>query len=335
MQTTDAVTSNDQYAFGARVTLSCHGRTSLSAQQVWSGLDDYLALQGIVAHHADTPLETGPVEETGSGDDYLALQRILAHHADTRLETGPGKSANGIGATIAFDFMNGVVREVLIEKDDVNYVWRISMPEANTLFSFFEGTARIDSMDVSGCDVSYSIDCILASPDRATRAAIIDHPTPPGPTRVDELARFVLERDGVVGQITFPVACPIERLWGVVGSWGDVSWINGAKSTEVTATDRRVVYFEDGTRIDERMWSRDEKTHTLVYEPLGGPMPVRMYLGTLRLEDIGRHRTQVTYTHRFIAKDGLNPSDVKTALAAAFRARFAWVQKRFAVSGAK
>lgn len=41
------VTSNDQCVFGARVTLSCHGRTSLSAQQVWSGLDDYLALQGI------------------------------------------------------------------------------------------------------------------------------------------------------------------------------------------------------------------------------------------------------------------------------------------------
>ncbi len=289
--------TDDKYAFGAHVVLRWPGRTTLSAPQWWSGFDD-----------------------------YLALQRILANHDDTRLD--PSKPANGIGATITFAFMGGTTGEVLIEKDDVRYVWRIQMPEQNALFSYYVGTARVESEDETGCDVSYGIDCVLASEDRATRQKIIDQPTPPGPTRVDELARFVLERDGLTSQFTFPVQCAAEKLWAIVGNWADVSWVHGARSTEVTG-DRRVVIFEDGTRLDERMWSRDDAKKTLVYEPIGNPMPVRMYLGTLSLEATGPSTTQVTYTQRFMPKDGLHGDDVKRGLAAAFRQRFAWIQSRY------
>jgi hypothetical protein len=296
-----ANTSTDKYAFGAHVILRWPGRTSLSAAQWWSGFDD-----------------------------YLALQCVLANHTDTKLVAG--SPPNGIGATIAFEFMGGTTREVLIEKDDVNFVWRINMPDTNALFSSYVGTARVESEDATGCDVSYAIDCVLVAKDRETRMKIIDQPTPPGPTRVDELARFVLERDGVKSSFTFPVACGADALWAVVGNWGDVSWVHGATKAEVTGPDRRTVFFDDGTHIDERMWSRDDAKRTLVYEPLGSPMPVRMYLGTLTLEETGPGQTQVTYTQCFVPKDGLRGEDVKRALAEAFRARFAWVQKRFAVT---
>lgn len=291
----------DRYAFGAHVKLRWPGRTSLTPAQWWSGFDD-----------------------------YLSLQKVLANHTNTRLETGAGQPANGIGATIAFDFMGGVTREVLVEKDDVSFVWKISMPEPNALFTFYEGTARIDASDATGCDVSYGIDVVLASQDEATRRSIIDQPTPPGPTRVDELARLVLERDGLSNTFTFPVATDIDSLWAVVGNWRDVSWVQGAKEAELSPPDRRTIYFADGSKLSERMWSCDTKTHTLVYEPLDGPMPVRMYLGTLSLQSTGTHKTQVTYKQTFIAKDGMDPVQVKTSLASAFRQRFAWVQQRFA-----
>jgi hypothetical protein len=54
-----------------------------------------------------------------------------------------------------------------------------------------------------------------------------------------------------------------------------------------------------------------------------------MYLGTLRLEATAPDTTQVTYTQHFIPKDGLHGDDVKRALAAAFRQRFAWIQSRY------
>lgn len=292
--------TEDKYAFGAHVILRWPGRTTLSAAQWWSGFDD-----------------------------YLSLQRVLANHEDTRLETGPGKPANGIGATIAFEFMGGTTREVLIEKDDVRYVWRINMPETNALFSYYVGTARVESEDETGCDVSYGIDCVLVAEDRATRQKIIDQPTPPGPTRVDELARFVLMRDGVTSQFTFPVRCSADKLWSIVGNWSDVSWVHGARGAEVTGPDRRVVFFDDGTKLDERMWSRDDASKTLVYEPIASPMPVRMYLGSLHLESTGPSVTQVTYTQHFMPKDGMRGEDVKRALAGAFRQRFAWVQSRY------
>ena len=298
---------DDQYAFGAHVRLRWPGRTTLSAAQWWSGLDD-----------------------------YLALQRILANHEDTRLVTRDGQPENGIGATIEFSFMGGTTQEVLIEKDDVNYVWRIKMPEPNALFSFYEGTARIESIDERGCDVSYGIDCVLVAQDEAKRRAIIDQPTPPGPTRVDELARFVLERDGVQNQFTFPVAAPLDALWARVGNWGDVSWVHGATGAKVTSPSMRTVSFADGSSIAERLWSLDEKTHTLVYEPLASPMPVRMYLGTLTLQALeGGAATQVTYTQRFMPKEGLQRDVVRASLAEAFRARFAWIQNTLAPSLAK
>jgi hypothetical protein len=298
MPTTNT-TPIDNAAYGARVQMSWPGRTTLSARQWWSGFDD-----------------------------YLALQRVLADHEDTVLERG--RPANGLGATIAFEFMGGTMREVLIAKDDVRYIWKISMPEPNPMFLCYEGTARIDAADDAGCDVSYSIDFVLASTDRAARLAILNQAVPPGqPTRVDEVSRFVLNRDGVRNQFTFPVDCPLDQLWAVVGDWSGVGWVQGASKAEVLPTGRRLVTMEDGTRFEERLWSRDDQTCTLVYEPIMGPMPVRMYLGTVQLQAISGTSTQVTYSQVFIPKDGLDPMTLKGQLADGFRGRFRWIQQKF------
>ena len=297
--TTDDTKQIDQGAFGARLQMSWAGRTTLSAPHWWSGFDD-----------------------------YLALQKILANHDNTVIE--PGRPANGIGATIAFDFMGGVTREMLTSKDDVNYKWKISMPEPNAMFLFYEGTASIDSIDATGCNVSYSIDFILAATDRAAREAVLNQKAPEDqPTRVDELSRFVLNRDGVRNEFTFPVNCPLDQLWAVVGDWSSVAWVHGAKSAEVLPNGRRTVTMDDGVSFQERLWSRDDKTYTFVYEPIEGPMPVQMYLGTVSLRAISATVTQVTYSQVFVPKDGVDGGTLKVQLAAAFRERFAWIQKAF------
>lgn len=290
----------DPYAFGARVKRQFPDRTPLSARQWWSGFDD-----------------------------YFAMQKVLGKHDDTVLESGPGKPPNGIGATIAFAYMGGVTRETLVLKDDVNYVWKIATPEANPTFSFYEGTARIHAEDAEGCDVSYTIDFVLTETDRALRQALIETPLPKGPTRAAEVGRFVLHRDGVRNQFTFPVECPLEKLWAAVGNWEDVSWVQNAVGVEVLPSDNRVIRFADGSALEEVLVSLDKETHTLTYEPVKPNMPVRMYHGILQLEATGPGTTQVTYTQVFIPKDGLDPVAVRAQLGDAFRSRFAWVQKTF------
>ena len=98
--------------------------------------------------------------------EVIALNEpmAVARHGVNQCRPSPGDEVLvfgagpiGLGATIAFDFMGGVTREVLVEKDDVSFVWKISMPEPNALFTFYEGTAPIDASDATGWHV-YSMD---------------------------------------------------------------------------------------------------------------------------------------------------------------------------------
>jgi hypothetical protein len=289
----------DPFAFGAVITREFPDRTPLSARQWWSGFDD-----------------------------YFAMQKVLGKHDDTTLD--PSKPQNGIGATISFAYMGGQTREVLDMKDDVNFLWKISIPEANATFSYYQGTARVHAEDPEGCDVSYAIDFTLTAEDRDVRQALIETPIPKGPSRANEVSRFVLGRDGVRNSFTFPVHAPIETLWAAVGDWNSVSWVQNATGVELLPSGARRVLFAGGTEMEETPVSIDATTHTLVYE-VNAParMPVRMYHGTVHLEATGPSTTQVTYTQLFIAKDELDPQVVRKALATSFCARFAWIQQAF------
>lgn len=300
-QVTVAPAGDDKYAYGTRVKITQLEFVPLSASQFWSAFDS-----------------------------YLPLQAALGGHGETRLETGPGKPAEGPGATIVFfGEAGGVTREVLLTKDDVNRIWSIGVPGGNTMFTSYTGTASIVSESADGCIGSYAFEVVLASPDPLTRKGILDQTGAFATGRVVEAARFVLHRDGIKVEYTLPIHTPIRELWRAVGDWGNVSWVNGATRAElVTPTIRRIIN-ADGSSTEERKVSANDETHTLVYEIYGGAMPVRMYQGTVRLDQTGEDTTQLTYNQQFIPRDGLDPNVVRAQISAAFLQRMAWVQKKF------
>lgn len=291
-----------KYDFGTKITIKVSEFVPLSVRQFWS-----------------------------SFDSYLELQRAIGGHGKIELEMVSGKPEEGIGATVMVtDDRGGVTREVLIEKDDVNCTWKIDVPTGNSSFSQYQGTASIESETADGCMVSYTFEAVLASPDRITRKGLIDQSSvPPVAGRAVEAARLVLRRDGIKSQFTLPVASPIKRLWAAVGDWSNVTWVQYATGVELITPSVRRISFVNGSVLEERKVSIDDRSHTLVYEIFNGSMPVRMYHGTVHLDAIGENSTQLTYTQQFIPKDGLNPTVVRDQIAASFRQRLAWVQQQF------
>ncbi|MCC5670507.1 SRPBCC family protein [Nostoc sp. CHAB 5784] len=83
-----------------------------------------------------TPLS--PDKFWSAFDDYLTLQQALSGHPDVILETGDNQPANGVGATIRFEYANSITRETLIIYEPQKRIWKIKLPEANSIFSFYE-----------------------------------------------------------------------------------------------------------------------------------------------------------------------------------------------------
>lgn len=117
------------------------------------------------------------------------------------------------------------------------------------------------------------------------------------------------------------IASPPDRVWAVVGNFGDMSYFAAvvAKTEIVKGRDnrvgaRRLITLKDGGQITETLTARQTGPYRLSYRMDAGPLPVSRYRSTLQVMPAGEG-SRVTWTGRFrpAANSPAAPGDGKDA----------------------
>lgn len=265
-------------------------------------------------------------------DDYLTLQQALSGHPDVILETGDNQPANGVGATIRFEYENSITRETLIIYDPQKRIWKIKLPEANSIFSFYELTIRVyPTSDVGeGSEVTLTLDFSIQGNNAEERAKNLQLlANLPEYQRVNEINNFILQRDGLRSSFEVDIYCPSEKLWAIIGTWEDVSWVRHSLDVKMLPGGERRIIFPQNQILEENLIYADDAEKTLVYEVTKSIMPVILYQGTIKLSAIDFQSTNVQYNNVYLCKEGLDSQQVKAGMDKSFKERFDWLQKQF------
>lgn len=277
-----------------------------------------------------TPLS--PKQFWSAFDDYLTVQQSLSSHPDVVLETDNGKPANGVGATIQFEYKGMLTRETLVVYDREKYMWKINLPEPNSVFSFYEATVRVypasDGSD--GSEVTLTIDFAIQGKNAEERTNILQMmANSPQPQRIEELNTFILQRDGLRSSFEIDVHCPANKLWSVIGNWEDVSWVQYAMDVRMLPIDGRKIFFPGNNFTEERLIYASDADRELVYEVRKSAMPVSLYRGTVKLDEVDANITKVKYDNVFLVKEGQNSHQVQEQIEKLFQDRLKWFQAQF------
>jgi len=121
---------------------------------------------------------------------------------------------------------------------------------------------------------------------------------------------------------TIEINAPADKVWAVVGNFGDMSWHPAIAKTEITggknneADARRVLTLKDGGTINEVLTARDDAGMTMKYDITESVLPVREYSATIQVQSADG-KTTVLWKSMFKRKDPANPpaagQDDKTA----------------------
>lgn len=83
------------------------------------------------------------------------------------------------------------------------------------------------------------------------------------------------------------VDAPVDRVWGVVGDPGDLSWFPAVESCRLEG-DIRIAEMVGGARLRERIIHRDDEGMTYAYSVLSGtPTKLRSHRATISVEESG------------------------------------------------
>ena len=81
------------------------------------------------------------------------------------------------------------------------------------------------------------------------------------------------------------IARPADDVWGVVGDFGELSWMPGVESCRLEGDDRVIGMY--GMEITERQLRRDDAGRTLTYGIVGGPVQVQKHEATITVTPQG------------------------------------------------
>src|SRR5437879_10469074 len=81
------------------------------------------------------------------------------------------------------------------------------------------------------------------------------------------------------------IAKPADQVWGVVGNFGELTWMPGVDACRVEGDDRIISMF--GMEITERQLKRDDAGRTLTYGIVGGPVQVEKHEATITVTPQG------------------------------------------------
>lgn len=109
------------------------------------------------------------------------------------------------------------------------------------------------------------------------------------------------------------INAPADKVWKIVGNYGDMSWhpaigkteVTKGKADEVGAT--RTLTFKDGGGVKEVLTGYEAERMLMKYEITEGTLPVREYGANIRVESAGDGKSVVTWRAMFKRKDPANP----------------------------
>lgn len=109
------------------------------------------------------------------------------------------------------------------------------------------------------------------------------------------------------------INAPADKVWKIVGNYGDMSWhpaigkteVTKGKADEVGAT--RTLTFKDGGGVKEVLTGYEAERMLMKYEITEGTLPVRDYGANIRVESAGDGKSVVTWRAMFKRKDPANP----------------------------
>ncbi|MDZ4099245.1 MAG: SRPBCC family protein [Methylophilaceae bacterium] len=109
------------------------------------------------------------------------------------------------------------------------------------------------------------------------------------------------------------INAPADKVWKIVGNYGDMSWhpaigkteVTKGKADEVGAT--RTLTFKDGGGVKEVLTGYEAERMLMKYEITEGTLPVRDYGANIRVESAGDGKSVVTWRAMFKRKDPASP----------------------------
>ncbi len=109
------------------------------------------------------------------------------------------------------------------------------------------------------------------------------------------------------------INAPADKVWKIVGNYGDMSWhpaigkteVTKGKADEVGAT--RTLTFKDGGGVKEVLTGYETDRMLMKYEITEGSLPVRDYGANIRVESAGDGKSVVTWRAMFKRQDPASP----------------------------
>jgi hypothetical protein len=230
----------------------------------------------------------------------------------------PG-TTDGVGATIEFDFNGQPVLEKLVTQDDFEYVWRIIVPGETAIFKRYVATLKLipvtDRIEHEGKTlVTLELNMVLQDANLASQ--IFSAVDPLILERLPRLEEYVQLKQGFfVLNFAENVEVETTRLWSIVSSWNDVSWVLGAQENRVDPNDpyHREIALKGGFSVVERLVAKDDDSRTLTYQMLKSSFPVNFYKARLHLEAVPGGKTAFQYYLLFVPL-GLPVDQVKKVI---------------------
>jgi len=109
------------------------------------------------------------------------------------------------------------------------------------------------------------------------------------------------------------INAPADKVWKIVGNYGDMSWHPAIDKTEVTKGKAdevgasRTLTFKDGGSVKEVLTGYEADRMLMKYEITEGTLPVRDYGANIRVESAGDGKSVVTWRAMFKRKDPASP----------------------------
>ena len=126
---------------------------------------------------------------------------------------------------------------------------------------------------------------------------------------------------------------PAQKVWGVLGDFGNVSWIQGLSKSELKGSGPgmvRLLYVGDNPPIEERLDSVDPKSRTLRYSiPKNIPFPVSEYRSTIHVRETGPKASEIEWSCELTPK-GVPEAQAVAMLEGMYKTMIGWVRDTLA-----
>ncbi|PWC32310.1 SRPBCC family protein [Azospirillum sp. TSO35-2] len=129
------------------------------------------------------------------------------------------------------------------------------------------------------------------------------------------------------------IKAPIAQVWTQIEPFCAIAdWhpaIEGCTLRQAGGGQERDIALKGGGSIQERLQSVSAAKHRLRYTLLGGPLPVKNYVSTIRLSAVDARTTRIVWSSRFDA-NGASDADARKAIAGIYTSGFDGLRQKLA-----